>query len=1137
MDGGCPYKFYRGLSSNNMMTLSAGTGKPAPALRGESMNSALNYYSPAGVESSAPEIIAFGFSADSSSANTAIAEAMEEGGIAGSVTIPDGCWNIAWMVLSEPPTAGQSVVIGADYNNRTVRFAGSPVSNYEDYQSLTAENHVFWFAGNYNDSVPAPFQAKNVNSLSNRQNISMVVYNGTASSSLSADKIVVQSEKMVLSMLSFSKDGVDSYTSPSGESYVEVGGKVFLYVPAGESITPADILVAKKAGYKCTGYSADPSISNYVDGVYTAPASKETVTLTPQFTELSYKNITVSSDHGTVTTDPSGQASPGVTVKVNITPASGYVVRSVSATYGEAATSVEVTGSGNSWSFVMPDGDVTVTVTYERVYSVNVTVTNSEGGTASASPDKNVKPGDTVTLTLAPNRGYAPEITAVYGENAALELEGEGSERTFTMPEGDVTVTVTYTQKNSYQVKITETANGRITATPNPAYPGEEVTLKIEPDTGYYLKSIYYYIEGNDAQRLDPRRQGVTKMTFDMPAGNVVVNAVFEKSDRASFVELAPLYDRPGTNTGVGRYDQYEHHYSDSDDAEGENPIVGTIVLGDPVVVKDDPTSGTYTHYTITAEELRLAAHVENKDEASESFGYFVGIALSPVDGGNSKYLSIRASYRGPADSKDKLGQSTGSYDWKASEDKPLVLYMKVDPNQSENKDYWFGVTWTKQPAAVGPKDVVVNEIIRVTVTADCEPIHHIYEVPDELPAGFDGTAYTDSSLGDVDENGAYQGYTEVLQPEQLGWIVPTNWTWHWVVDGDETKTTTSESFNGDLSSVFTDDKDAKYAKFYDHTFKLVIDEIPTHTVTVTQPANGSITLEPAAEGNKYNFGQTVKVKVTADDGYDVSKLIVNGEDVSAKLYNGEYSFSVTQDTTIAAECVATDDTVIAVNVNGYTASHTGERKWSITLPWNNTLPNDSDSGIRFTLKSGAAATLKGVSGNDRTKTYTYTVGDKEYTVEVTIAERRDFTLTVSVDNKGGFEAGSGVTVNDDGSAKVSESARAELTLKPGFGYALPEFIRVSVGNVILASREYTYNSATGKLTIPADKVTGDVDVTVKTVFGNVPVEVHAGSEDIYLVGYDYVTQTNTQTYNPVYNTELPRTASGDNGIQTVTAQ
>ncbi len=1091
-------------------------------------------------EAGDPKIVASGFSVDSASANAAIAEALKQNEINESVTIPDGCWNIGWVVLDQALSDNQSVFLATKRNTSVQKYAGDTGSNYESEN--TAGKRVFWFAGYAPEDVLTPYKISSVNNVANRDKIFFGVYDGTLPAngktlpSATLESLSAQTEDMTFSVVKFQFNSkVITYTDKSG-AYVfpatPSGGNV-LIVPAGETFKPAEVLVAKQAGYIFKGYvnaAEDGSESFDAEkGEYTAPAeTKETITLNPDWEEAQKHNITIedaSNENGTVTVNPEGQASEGFTVTITANPNTGYTVGSVEVTCGDENTNVETTaGRSNTWTFVMPTKDVKIKVTFLKLRNITTKVNESAGGKATTNYTTNVKPGTEVKLTITTNRGYVlSEVKVSYGDNKTVELTDNGSNYTFIMPEDDVTVDVTFKEKDIHNITINSAEYGEVTATvantakSTTAYSNDVVTLNIKPQKGYILKSLE--VLDGESKPIEVTIVSTAKNTFVMPESDVTVNVAFEEAQAITVLDVAPISDHPGVN---GFADKNGKHYDPSDAEDPENPIVKNYGIGKPTVDEDG-----VIHYTLTAEDLRMFAGGTDSDfftkdstRVSGFYYYIVGIAASPCDGGNANY-SVRYT-PDPAKSRASLDSaSLSSASWSTASSEPVKIYFELDPNNLD-REYWFRIRWTYA-------FTTVTEDICITIDGNCLPIRHFYEIPDDVPAGFVGENVTTTSYGEYNSRDVLDGYDEIRTPEQLGWIVPPNWTWHWEIDGNPQKTITSDKFVSKISDLRTD-VIGNHDNFYDFTFKLVIDKIPQYAVTLEKTENGSIRLTPAAEKNLYNFGAKVTVRAVPDAGYDFSTLTVNGEDMTTKAYNGEYSFVVSGPMTVGATFVKADGTVTSVTVNGLIATHIGEHQWNISLPWNNSLPDDSGAGIKFNFASSGTAKLeKAETKDEKTKVFTYKIGEATYTVTVTIAERRSFKL--KVDMKGTFEPVSGIT-GTGVNATVSESIKVEMTLIPGFGYALPENISVSVDDVILTPKEYSYDYKTGKLTIPALKVTGEVSIIANCPYGTVPVQISAGHDDIVMLYYDTTTNKNIQITNPTYQSDLPRTGDAETAIQ-----
>lgn len=72
----------------------------------------------------------------------------------------------------------------------------------------------------------------------------------------------------------------------------------------------------------------------------------------------------------------------------------------------------------------------------------SVTIGQSENGTVTADKNSGIKAGETVTLTAAPEDGYALALISSDGE--AITFSGEENTRTFVMPKRNVTLTAAF---------------------------------------------------------------------------------------------------------------------------------------------------------------------------------------------------------------------------------------------------------------------------------------------------------------------------------------------------------------------------------------------------------------------------------------------------------------------------------------------------------------------------------------------------------------------------------------------------------------------------------------------------------------------------------------------------------------------
>ena len=169
------------------------------------------------------------------------------------------------------------------------------------------------------------------------------------------------------------------------------------------------------------------------------------------------------------------------------------------------------------YTLTMPARDVSVTAALAAKISVSAT-----GGTVTPNTYSPAV-GSQVTLTLAPNTGYALTTIAATAGGTALTLNGSGLTRTFTMPDKPVSITATFSAVSYTVSGLGSKTGGRISG-PGKAHYGDEVTLTAAPTTGYSLQTLSVTTAGN--QNVALSGSGNTR-TFTMPAENVTVSATF----------------------------------------------------------------------------------------------------------------------------------------------------------------------------------------------------------------------------------------------------------------------------------------------------------------------------------------------------------------------------------------------------------------------------------------------------------------------------------------------------------------------------------------------------------------------------------------------------------------------------------
>ena len=146
-----------------------------------------------------------------------------------------------------------------------------------------------------------------------------------------------------------------------------------------------------------------------------------------------------------------GKAQAGDTVTFAVTPATGYTLGTVNVT-AASGEPVETTldNESGTYSFIMPEQAVTVSATFEAipVYCI-VTSTNNDIGGRYGLSSETAMAGETVTVTAMPHVGWQCDGITATATTSGTSLEVNGDIENgycFTMPEGDVDVTVIFSR-------------------------------------------------------------------------------------------------------------------------------------------------------------------------------------------------------------------------------------------------------------------------------------------------------------------------------------------------------------------------------------------------------------------------------------------------------------------------------------------------------------------------------------------------------------------------------------------------------------------------------------------------------------------------------------------------------------------
>ncbi|MBR6078760.1 MAG: hypothetical protein IKP60_01210 [Treponema sp.] len=178
---------------------------------------------------------------------------------------------------------------------------------------------------------------------------------------------------------------------------------------------------------------------------YTFVMPESNVTVSVVFKKV--YTITVSDEiaNGIVTADKT-TAKSDETVTLTLTAADDYEIDTISvkdASNNDIATTTVT--AGETYTFVMPEGNVTVNAVFKKIYTITVS-DGISNGTVTADRTR-AKKGATVTLIPIPDISYRFDSISVKdasNNDIATTEVASGREYTFVMPERNVTVIVKF---------------------------------------------------------------------------------------------------------------------------------------------------------------------------------------------------------------------------------------------------------------------------------------------------------------------------------------------------------------------------------------------------------------------------------------------------------------------------------------------------------------------------------------------------------------------------------------------------------------------------------------------------------------------------------------------------------------------
>ena len=230
-----------------------------------------------------------------------------------------------------------------------------------------------------------------------------------------------------------------------------------------------------------------------------------------------------------------------ITMKVNVP--EGNTLKELTAMCGETEVALTYDDVKDVYTFTMPEGAVTVATTFSQKY----TLTGMEGITFRIGEEvvTQALAGTTVSYTVSiPAGKEIDEVTVMQGETFVRSIQYEDGTGLFTMPAGDVTVTVTYADIPVEPVAYTLTGEdnmsfyyvdgGKAEEDENEdetsiikvwkVWPGNDIIVRVDEPEGQAV-DVLTVKQGETSLEVKTNEEG--DLYFMMPEGDVEVTATY----------------------------------------------------------------------------------------------------------------------------------------------------------------------------------------------------------------------------------------------------------------------------------------------------------------------------------------------------------------------------------------------------------------------------------------------------------------------------------------------------------------------------------------------------------------------------------------------------------------------------------
>ena len=780
--------------------------------------------------------------------------------------------------------------------------------------------------------------------------------------------------------------------------------------------TSATITITPNTGYKLSKLTVNGTnvTSSVKDNKYTISSVSGNTTVVATFEQITYTLSVQATGNGTVTYNNTATKNKtntftvnhGASVTLSIAPDSGYKLSKLTVNGTNVTSSVK----DNKYTISSVSGNTNVIATFEQItYTLSVQATGNGTVTYNNTATKNktntftVNHGASATLSISPDSGYKLSKLTVNGTNVTSSVKD--NKYTISSISGNTTVVATFEQI-TYTLSVQATGNGTVTynntATKNKTNTftvnhGSSATLSISPDSGYRLASLK--VNGTNVTSSISNNQ----YTISSITANTTVVATFEQIPATTY----SLSIQSGASGSVT--------YDGTTITNKTQSF--TVNEGTSVTITITPNTG-YRLSRLTVNGTNVTSSVkDNQYTISSISGNTTVVATFEQIPATTYSLSIQSRSGGAVTYNETTVKNT-TQTFTVNEGVSATITITPD---SGYRLASLTVNGTNVTSSVKNNQYTISNITtNTTVVATFE----------EIPATTFSLSIQSGTGGSV----SYDGTTITNKTQSF---VVTEGTSATITITPNTGYKLSKlTVNG--TNVTSSVSNNKYTinSISANTTVVVTFEQITYTLSVQATGNGTVTYNSTATKNKtnsftVNHGSSATLSISADNGYRLASLKVNGTDVTSSVSNNQYTISnITANTTVVA-------TFEQIPVTTYSLSIQSGAGGSVSYD-GTTITNKTQS---FTIAEGSSATI-------------------------TVSPNSGYKLASLVVN--GTDVTSGVANNQYTINNITANTTVVVTFK-----AIPQTISVDgINYEVRSATDYTLNvgksNYSGHVVIPA---------------------------------------------------------------------